>query len=183
MNGHAVASDDAERASRQTVEEARSGSDPAWRELFDAHYPKLAAYFRSRVDSPETAEDLAAEVFVEAYRSLGRFQWRNRPFGAWMFGIARNRLAMHYRRQQPQTKQLADIEHVRDEYLEVDIRDVLERLPADYRAAIEHRYVVGLSGAEAAAAAAAAMGRSHGSFRALLLRATQAFKREYGSER
>lgn len=178
MNGHAVAGDEAQRASRQTVEEARSGSDPAWRELFDAHYPKLAAYFRSRVDSPETAEDLAAEVFVEAYRSLGRFQWRNRPFGAWMFGIARNRLAMHYRRQRPQTAPLEDVEHVRDDYLEVEIRDVLQRLPADYRAAIEHRYVVGLSGAEAAAA----MGRSHGSFRALLMRATQAFKREYGGE-
>ena len=73
---------------------------------------------------------------------------------------------------------LEDVEHVRDDYLEVEIRDVLQRLPADYRAAIEHRYVVGLSGAEAAAA----MGRSHGSFRALLMRATQAFKREYGGE-
>ena len=93
-----------------------------------------------------------------------------------MFGIARNRLLTFYRKQKPATAELHDVEHVRDEYLEVEIRDVLERLPADYRAAIEYRYVLGLSGEEAAAA----MGRSHGAFRALLLRATRAFKAEYG---
>ena len=163
-------------SSAQTVEAARGHSEEAWRELFDAHYPKVLRYFRSRVGSAETAEDLASETFVEAYRSIGRFQWRSRPFEAWMFGIARNRLLTHYRQLKPATAELLDVEHVRDDYLEVEIRDVLERLPADYRAAIEYRYVLGLSGQEAAAA----MGRTHGAFRALLLRATRAFKAEYG---
>jgi DNA-directed RNA polymerase specialized sigma24 family protein len=84
---------------------------------------------------------------------------------------------MHYRRQRPRAELFADAGHVRNEYLGVEVRDVLERLPAGYREAIEYRYLIGLSGREAAAA----MGRSHGSFRALLLRATTAFKREYGS--
>ena len=68
---------------------------------------------------------------------------------------------------------------MRDEYLAVEVRDLLDRLPADYRRAIEFRYVLGLSGLEAAAA----MGRSHSSFRSLLLRATTAFKRESARER
>ncbi|MCH7555197.1 MAG: hypothetical protein IIC08_04290, partial [Proteobacteria bacterium] len=78
---------------RETVEAARAGSEAAWQELFDAHYPRLFRYFRSRVPSHETAEDLASETFTEAFRSISRFRWRNRPFEAWMFGIARNRLA------------------------------------------------------------------------------------------
>ena len=64
------------------------------------------------------------------------------------------------------------------EVLAIEIRDVLDRLPEDYRTAIEYRYMVGLSGQEAAAA----MGKSHGSFRVLLHRATQAFQRAYQGE-
>ena len=162
---------------RRVVERARSGDESAWRELFDEYYPRLFKFFRSRVDSEATAEDLAAETFTEAVRGLGRFQWRNRPFGAWLFGIARNRLKMHYRARRVHAELPDEIGYARDEYVEIDIRDALERLESDHRTAIELRYLLGLSGQEAAAA----MGRSHGAFRALLHRATAAFKREYGS--
>ncbi len=69
---------------------------------------------------------------------------------------------------------MTEPDHMRDEYLIVEVRDLFDRLPAEYRAAIELRHVLGLTGAEAAAA----MGRSHGSFRSLLMRATRAFRRE-----
>jgi RNA polymerase sigma-70 factor (ECF subfamily) len=165
------------QTSREAVEAARSGSETAWRELFDEHYPKLYRYFLARVDAAY-AEDLAAETFSDAYRGLDKFRWRNRPFGAWLYGIARNRLRMHYRKRRETDELSENIEHVRNEYLEVEIRDVLGRLSAEHRAAIELRYVLGLSGVEAAAA----LGRSHGAFRVLLHRATAAFKNEYGRE-
>ena len=114
--------------------------------------------------------------FTEAVKGLSRFQWRNRPFGAWMFGIARNRLRMHYHARRVHAELPEEIGYARDEYVEVDIWDALAHLEDDHRLAIELRYLLGLSGQEAAAA----MGRSHGAFRALLHRATAAFKREYG---
>ena len=162
---------------RRAVERARAGDESAWRDLFDEHYPRLFKFFRSRVDSDATAEDLAAETFTEAVRGLGRFQWRNRPFGAWLFGIARNRLRMHYRARRVHAELPEEIGYARDDYVEVDVRDALDRLDPDHRIAIELRYLLGLSGQEAAAA----MDRSHGAFRALLPRATAAFKREYGN--
>jgi DNA-directed RNA polymerase specialized sigma24 family protein len=61
----------------------------------------------------------------------------------------------------------------------VEIRDILERLIPDHRAALELRFFLGLSGIEAAAV----MERSHGSFRSLLLRAVRAFRRESDDER
>lgn len=160
------------------VEAARAGDQRAWEVLFAEHYPRLFRFLRSRVESPETAEDIASEVFIEAYRSLPRFRWRGRPFEAWMFGIARNRLLMHYRSRRQEGALPEDIHHVRDEFVSVDVRDALDRLPLDYRQAIELKHVLGLSGEEAAAA----MGRSHGAFRALLLRATRAFREAYGGE-
>jgi len=161
---------------RRAVDAARGGDESAWRELFDEHYPKLLRFFRSRVSSSAIAEDLAAETFSEAFRGIKKFKWRERPFGAWLFGIARNRLRMHYRSRREHEELSDNIEHVRDEYLDIEIRDALEHLEPDHRAAIEYRYVLGLSGEEAAAA----MGRSHGAFRGLLHRATAAFKKEYG---
>jgi RNA polymerase sigma-70 factor (ECF subfamily) len=161
---------------RERVEQARAGDERAWSALFDGHYPALYRYFRTRVSPAETAEDLAAETFVEAFRSIDRFHWRERPFGAWLYGVARNRLLMHYRREGRRQLPRPTEDHARNEFLEVELRDALDRLPADYRVAIEYRYLIGLSGEEAAAA----MGKSHGAYRALLVRATRAFKNEYG---
>jgi RNA polymerase sigma-70 factor, ECF subfamily len=177
MNGYAVARVESQVEER-TVEAARSGEAAAWHELFDAHYPKLYRFFRARMASPEDAEDLAAEVFAEAFRSLDTFRWRNRPFESWLFGIARNRLRMYYRGRRETAEIPESAGHVRNEFLGVEIQDVLGRLPDDYREAIELRYALGLSGIEASAA----MGRSHGSFRTLLSRATEAFRREYRRE-
>lgn len=177
VSGYATAVEDGIRADRERehVEAARAGNGRAWQELFEVHYPQLFRYFRARVSDPETAEDLAAETFTEAFRSLPRFEWRQRPFGAWLFGIARHRLLMHFRSRRPHGELPETQPSPVDDYMAVDVRDVLGRLPAEYREAIELRYLVGLTGKEAAAA----MGRSHGAFRALMHRATRAFKREY----
>ena len=173
-----MATDGVGLTDRRTVEAAKAGDEDAWRVLFDGHFAKVTRFFRWRVASETVAEDLAAEVFADAYRGLGKFRWRNRPFEAWLFAIARNRLAMYYRKLRDEAELHPDTQSQRNEYLAIEIRDVLERLPEDYRTAIEYRYVVGLSGQEAAAA----MGRSHGSFRVLLHRATKAFQREYRGE-
>jgi RNA polymerase sigma-70 factor (ECF subfamily) len=155
------------------IRRAATGEEEAWRCLFDAHYPRLYRFFRARVAGHEQAEDLASQVFMDAFRSIGNFRWEGAPFGAWLFSIARRVLASHYRAKPPELA--ADVsEHTRDEYLAVEIRDILDRLPVDYREALELRYVMGLSGEEAAGA----MGRTHGAFRALLLRASRAYRAE-----
>jgi RNA polymerase sigma-70 factor (ECF subfamily) len=155
------------------VEAARRGSEDAWRDLFDACYPRVYRFFRARVSSEEAAEDLASGVFLEAFRSIERFAWRERPFEAWLFGIARHQLTGHYRAES-RLPQLDEAPAVSDSYLSIEIADVLGRLRPEHRQALELRYILGLTGEESAAA----MGRSHNAFRQLLHRATQAFQRE-----
>jgi RNA polymerase sigma-70 factor (ECF subfamily) len=155
------------------ISRAASGEDEAWRDLFDAYYPRLYRFFRARVASHEQAEDLASQVFMDAFRSIGNFRWQGAPFGGWLFSIARRVLASHYRSKSPELP-VEVCEHTRDEYLAIEVRDILDRLPVDYREALELRYVMGLSGEEAAGA----MGRTHGAFRALLLRASRAYRAE-----
>jgi len=165
---------------RRRVAEAQSGNEQAWRALFDEYYPRLYAFMRKRVSDPQTADDLAAETFVDAFRGLPRFRWRGTPFGAWLFKVARNRLRMHYRSTPHEPDSLSGSEPslTVDHGLAIDIETTLGSLPPEYREAIDLRYVLGLTGPEAAAA----MGRSHGAFRMLLHRATTAFREAYGDE-
>ena len=165
---------DAERE-RRLVEAARSGREAAWQELFAEHYPELLRFFRSRLGATGRAEDLAAEVFAQAWRSRRRLRWRNRPFAAWLFGIARHELAGEFRRRGREQAVPLDtgeggLIRTRDEFLAVEVRDLLSRLRPDHRKALELRYVAGLSSIEAAAV----MGRSPAGFRALLYRALRA---------
>ncbi len=177
MNGNASVVNRTVPEGRERVEAAREGSSDAWRELFDEHHPRLYRYFRSRVESAEVADDLTSETFLDAVKGIGGFRWRNRPFGAWLFAIARNRLRMHYRSRRKSGELDSDEPGaIRDEFVVVEIRDAMARLQPDYREALEYRYLLGLSGEESAAV----MDRSHGSFRALLLRAKRAFRSEYG---
>jgi RNA polymerase sigma factor (sigma-70 family) len=44
-------------------------------------------------------EDLTSNVFLAAFRHLGRFRWRRIPFRAWLYRIATNEIRMYYRRQ------------------------------------------------------------------------------------
>ena len=160
---------------RDLVAAAQCGDEGAWGVLFDQHYPRLYRFFYTRVPSPQQAEDLASEVFLQAFRSADKFRWQGKPFEAWLFGIAKHVLASFYRSRRVEVGLRAENEPaLRDQYAAVEIRNVLEQLPTAYRTALELRFIVGLSGDEAAEA----MGRSHGAFRSLLFRAVRAFRNE-----
>jgi RNA polymerase sigma-70 factor (ECF subfamily) len=160
----------------EVVAAAREGDESAWETLFDLHYARLYRFFRARLSSAEQAEDLASNVFLEAFRSIQNFKWQGKPFEAWLFGIARHQLASFYRSRHIDVTD-ADLETepaVRDEFIAIEIRELLEALPREYQTALELRFIVGLSGVEAAEV----MGKSHGGYRSLLFRAVKAFREE-----
>ena len=66
--------------------------------LFDRYYAAIYAYLRRRVGADE-AEDLAAETFVRAFRTRGRFDVARPSARPWLFGIATNLLLHHWRRE------------------------------------------------------------------------------------
>ena len=64
--------------------------------LYDYYYDRIFRFFYHRTLSRTTAEDLTSDTFHAALRGLGRYRWQNKPFQAWLFGIATNRLKKHY---------------------------------------------------------------------------------------
>ncbi len=68
--------------------------------LHNRFYGPVYRYVRFKVGEPHISEDLASEVFARVLEALKRGRgWHNTP-NAWIFGIARNVVADHYRRGQ-----------------------------------------------------------------------------------
>lgn len=78
-----------EAEERRLVEAAQR--DPArFADLYESFFELVYSYVVRRVSSRPEAEDLTAEVFHRALRSLPRFKWTGAPFASWLFRIAAN---------------------------------------------------------------------------------------------
>src|SRR5262245_59939840 len=75
---------------------ARNDAD-AFAELYDRHAGALADWLTRR-SPPDTAQELFAETFAQAWCSRRRYRPAKGPARAWLFGIARHLLHDFYRR-------------------------------------------------------------------------------------
>ncbi len=67
-------------------------------ELLRRFLPFIEGFFRTRVNVPEDAEDLAQEAAVAVMRSWPRFRHRSAAT-TWVYAICRNILCAHLRRR------------------------------------------------------------------------------------
>lgn len=126
-------------------------SDPSrFAELYESNFHRVYAYVARRVSSRDDAQDVTAEVFHQALRNLGRFQWRGVPFAAWLLRIAANALADRWQRsgrgiEVPAEEGQMDAAAAAADAPEVERRAMLfqlvDRLPADQRLVIVRRFV------------------------------------------
>lgn len=78
--------------------DAAAGDAEAFSVLVGKVSPALLRYLRRMVDDPQTAEDLAQDTLLDAWRGLPDFAFRS-SFKTWMFGIAHRRTVDHWRRR------------------------------------------------------------------------------------
>jgi RNA polymerase sigma-70 factor (ECF subfamily) len=74
-----------------TLDHVLRGQPDAFLVIVRAYGPGLRTYLSSQLFHLDDADDLAQETFIAAYRSLNTFR-RGEDFGAWLRGIARNKL-------------------------------------------------------------------------------------------
>lgn len=75
-------------------------------ELYDRYVAEIHGYLARRLDR-ETADDLAAEVFLAAFRKRGEFDPSRGDVRPWLYGIATNLIALHRRTE---TRKLAALQ-------------------------------------------------------------------------
>jgi RNA polymerase sigma-70 factor (ECF subfamily) len=72
------------------VRRARAGDADAWEALYRHAHPRLIAYARRRLATPDEAEDAVSETLTRAFDRVEDFRWRGGGFDAWLFVICRN---------------------------------------------------------------------------------------------
>jgi len=78
------------------INEARTNPD-AFGLLYERYVGKIYNYVFFRVGNANDAEDLTAKVFFKALNSIGTYRHLGLPFSAWLYRIAHNLVANHYR--------------------------------------------------------------------------------------
>lgn len=106
----------AENQIEQSVRHVLGGKPDAFLWIVRTEGPGLRAFLASRLHQMQDVDDLAQEVFIIAYRKLPEFE-AGRDFGAWLRGIARNKLKQHFERV---TREAASLELFRSKVMEID---------------------------------------------------------------
>jgi RNA polymerase sigma-70 factor (ECF subfamily) len=120
------------------VAAARAGDPGAFDQLVRRHQGLLRRFIRARLDPAIDADDVAQEVFVAAWRELGRFAGRGQ-FKTWLFGIALRQCANAARDRQRSALASNGVRDARDGYAAAGD----SAHDPDWRAAIEQRATVG----------------------------------------
>ena len=81
------------------VERAKELSPEAWTEIYDRYFPRMYIYAFHRVGNSHEAEDIAAQVFLEAVKGIRSFRYRGVRLSSWLYAITRNLCASYLRHQ------------------------------------------------------------------------------------
>jgi RNA polymerase sigma-70 factor (ECF subfamily) len=141
----------------------QEGNRNAFERLYKAFLPGLYGYVRARMSTTVDAEDLVSDVVLTVIQKLDTFRWRYPgSFRAWIFQIARRKLADYYRRNSLPHDSLEETETFVDaapapelqilrRELREDMLGLLNRLSTRKQEVVLLRYFGGLQNKEIAA--------------------------------
>lgn len=144
----------------ELLRRAQGGEAVAFGRMVELYAEPVWRCARGLCGDDHEAEDLAQETFVEAWRSLPRFDGRAR-FSTWLYGILRHRFLKARRKSRPvierncetieQVSREAEPPAAAEQAEEARlVQAALAVLPDEHRAVLELRFFAGASLAEIA---------------------------------
>ena len=141
---------------------ARSRASPdAFADFYEQMAPQVLCFFATRTSEPQRAVDLTAETFAKAFEHRREFRGAtDEQAAAWLWRIARNELAQHWRSRSIELaavqrygvertlsdEELVEVERlIPAEELREQIQHALEGLPDDQREVVRLRFIDDLS--------------------------------------
>jgi len=168
---------------RTLLELAKQYDEVALGELYDRYAPCIYAYIYRRVGDAYLAEDLTGDVFVRVMQAIRSERFWHTSFQAWLYRIAHNLVADHYRRQPPAAELELDerlvaaeddpASAVAERLSHRGLRAAISRLTPDQQHVLTLRFGEGMTAREAAKV----MDKSVGAIEALQHRALAALRR------
>jgi RNA polymerase sigma-70 factor (ECF subfamily) len=168
------------------IHRAQMSDRAAWDEIFQRNYRRVYVFVYTRVGDQQAAEDLTADVFLEAWKGIRRFTYRGVALISWLYQIALNLLADFLRKRgRIRTEPLAErgvfVRDPRDDVEQVaewqSVAAALKKLTVEQQQVLISRFIEGLSLAETAAL----MGKQENAIKALEFRALRSVRRILGN--
>lgn len=155
------------------------GGAPALLAVYDDALPAVYGYLLRRCTDQRVAEDLTSETFLAAMDAVRRDDTA-RPTTPWLIGVARHKLADHWRRMQRTPDPVEEVPDTGDDEWDAHLdrmvaHHTLATLSPTHRAVLTLRYVDDLPVGDCAAL----LDRTVGATEALLTRAKRAFRAAY----
>lgn len=155
----------------------RAMEPSAWRALFEAQYGAMYRYAYLRVGNQHEAEDIAASVFAEAVRGIGKFNYRGVPVARWLYGIAHHQTVDVLQKRRPTAPLDAAMPDGQSAIADVaersDLSDGLAALKEEHREVLLLRFIEDRSVRDTAEA----MRKTEGAIKVLQGRALNALRR------
>ena len=79
------------------IQDAVKGESSAFGLLYDHYHSQIYRFVFVKVNRREEAEDLTHQVFLSAWKNIGKYQDLGFPFSSWLYRIARNEVIDYYR--------------------------------------------------------------------------------------
>ena len=143
---------------RLLVERAKS-EPAAFGKLYDIYYSRIFNYILKRTANIHLTQDVTSDVFFTALKNIKKFRWRGISFSSWLYRIASNEIANHFRRHKkgqisleiildqtdisdPSAEdELLQIEEELDKHKEfLALRSSISKLPVKYQEVIALRF-------------------------------------------
>ncbi len=130
------------------MNEDRQTAERVYRE----YYPRILGYVRSKLSSPQEAEDVCSSAMLKIVRGLPTFDPEKSSLSTWIYTIVRNTLTDHYRSRRSHEELGEDIPYEGDDFEEIlqeerleELAAALEKLPQRERDVIILHYYSGIS--------------------------------------
>ena len=94
---------------RELVKAFQAGDQQAFTAFVQRHQDRIYRLACANLYAPEEAADAAQEVFLRAYKGLGRFRFAAEPF-TWLFRTVKNVCNEYNRRTQRSNKLVSEID-------------------------------------------------------------------------
>lgn len=100
------------------IQKLKNGSDSAFSQLLDDYQQKVFHTCISFVPNKEDAEDVAQEVFLEVYKSIGKFKG-NSKLSTWIYKICTNK-CLEFIRKKNAKKRFAFMQSILGNQIPID---------------------------------------------------------------
>lgn len=157
---------------------------PTFEQLYEQYYTPILRYILKRISSYQDAEDLAANVFVTAYRNYEGYDPTKASPATWLYMICSSRLKNYYRDRRENISlddeenpvDVSSDELIEDAVLMEErsrmLHQAIDRLPERQRQAVRMKYFQNMSAADIAVE----LGTTAGNIRVILNRSMDKLK-------